>query len=212
MADLEFFLDPVCPWCWITSRWVKEVQQLRDYDVAWRFISLQFVNENRTSAWYTEEYRAGHRAGTNGLRVAAAIREQHGNDSVDAFFGALGTEIHNGGRQDDFRLRNAEVIAEALAAVDLPASLLDAREDPVHDALLREETELAFSRAGREVGTPIITFRPGHPDEASLFGPVIAKIPRGEHTLKTWDAIEYLATTSQVAELKRSNRARPQFD
>ena len=212
MADLEFFIDPVCPWCWITSRWVKEVQQLRDYEVTWRFISLQFINEDRTSSWYTPEYRAGHQAGTKGLRVAAALRSAEGNDAVDAFYTALGTQVHNGGRQDDFRLRTEDLLTDALATAGLPAERVLAADDGSLDALLRDETALGFSRAGKDVGTPIITFRPGRPDESSFFGPVIASIPRGEAAGQLWDAIELIATTSGLAELKRSIRATPNFD
>ncbi len=212
MADLEFFIDPVCPWCWITSRWVKEVQQLRDYQVTWRFISLQFINEDRTSSWYTPEYRAGHAAGTQGLRVAAALRASEGNDAVDAFYTALGTQVHTSGRQEDFRLRTGDLLAEALSTAGLPPERAEAATDVSFDALLRDETALAFSRAGKDVGTPIITFKPGTPAESSFFGPVIASIPRGEDATRLWDAIELIATTSGLAELKRSIRATPSFD
>lgn len=211
MADLEFFIDPVCPWCWITSRWVKEVQRQRAYDVTWRFISLKMINEHRTEAWYTPEYRAGHAAGTAGLRVAAALRHAHGNDAVDAFYTELGTRIHPGGRGDDFRLATVELITESLTAASLPTELAAAARDESFDALLREETDLAFERTGKDVGTPIITFRPGTGEEASFFGPVIASIPRGHEATQLWDAIELIATSSGMAELKRSNRARPDF-
>ncbi len=206
MADLEFFFDPVCPFCWITSRWVKEVQAQRHYEVTWRFISLQFVNEDRTSDWYTEEYRAGHRAGTNALRVAAALRAERGNDAVDAFYTALGTLVHSGDRQKEFWSENEALVAEALAPAGLPATFAAAREDLSHDVLLRAETALAFERTGKDVGTPIITFHPGLPDEASFFGPVISRIPRGEQAVALWDAVEFIATTSGLAELKRSTR------
>src|SRR4028119_1666609 len=94
MADLEFFFDPVCPFAWVTSRWVKEVQQHRDYDVTWRFISLAIINENRNEDWYTPEYRAGHLAGTMAMRVADQVRQDVGNDGVDRLYTALGTAIH----------------------------------------------------------------------------------------------------------------------
>ena len=86
MADLEFFFDPICPWAWITSRWVTEVKQLRKYDVAWRFICLKMINEDRTDDWYTPEYRASHMAGLYSLRVADQVRIEHGNEQVGALY------------------------------------------------------------------------------------------------------------------------------
>jgi hypothetical protein len=99
-----------------------------------------------------------------------------------------------------------------LKSIDLPTELAAAALDESHDAYIRAETDLAFERTGKDVGTPIITFHPGQSDEASFFGPVIASIPRGEAALKLWDAIEIVATTSGLAELKRSNRSKPVFD
>ncbi len=103
-------------------------------------------------------------------------------------------------------------IEGVLKSLDLPASLAEAALDESHDAYIRADTDLAFERTGKDVGTPIITFHPGQSDEASFFGPVIASIPRGDAALKLWDAIEIVATTSGMAELKRSNRAKPVFD
>ena len=101
MADLEFFFDPVCPFAWVTSRWVKEVQAQREYDVTWRFISLAIINEDRTSDWYTPEYRAGHVTGMMGLRVADELRQTVGNDGVDRLYTALGTAFHNDRRRQE---------------------------------------------------------------------------------------------------------------
>jgi len=212
MADLEFFFDPVCPWAWITSRWVTEVKQLRTYDVNWRFICLKMINENNTAEWYTPEYKAGHMAGLYGLRVADQVRIEHGNDKVADLYTALGTMIHNGGQRLDIAADPVQVLEGLLKSIDLPPGVAEAAVDESHDAYIRAETDLAFERTGKDVGTPIITFRPGQPDEASFFGPVIASIPRGEAALKLWDAIEIVATTSGLAELKRSNRSKPVFD
>ncbi|HEY0520950.1 MAG TPA: DsbA family protein [Ilumatobacteraceae bacterium] len=212
MADLEFFFDPVCPWAWITSRWVTEVKQLRTYEVQWRFICLKMINENRTDDWYTPEYRAGHMAGLYGLRVADEVRIQHGNDKVGELYTALGELIHQGGRRLEIFEDPVNVLQGVLKTADLPSELADAALDESHDPYIRAETDLAFERTGRDVGTPIITFRPGQPDEASFFGPVISSIPRGDAALKLWDAIEIVATTSGMAELKRSNRSKPVFD
>jgi hypothetical protein len=212
MSDLEFFFDPVCPWAWITSRWVTEVQQLRDYDITWRFISLAMINENRTSAWYDADYRAGHMAGLYAHRVCDEVRLQHGNGAVAALYTALGTALHNEGRRRDLSVDAVGFIKGVLQGLELPTELASHVFDESHDTYIRAETELAFSRTGDDVGTPILTFRPGRPDEGSFFGPVISAIPRGDDALRLWDAVEVIATTSGVAEIKRSKRGTPSFD
>jgi hypothetical protein len=212
MADLEFFFDPVCPWAWITSRWVSEVQMLRRYEVNWRFICLKMINEERTSDWYTPEYRAGHMAGLYALRVADQVRLDHGNDQVGALYTALGDFIHVGGRRLELAEDPVQTMELMLKTCGLPPAMAAAALDESHDAYIRSETDLAFERAGKDVGTPIITFHLGQPDEASFFGPVIASIPRGDDAVKLWDALEIVATTSGMAELKRSNRSKPRFD
>jgi hypothetical protein len=212
MADLEFFFDPVCPWAWITSRWVSEVKQLRTYEVNWRFICLKMINENNAAEWYTPQYKAGHMAGLYGLRVADQVRLEYGNDQVGQLYTALGEVIHPGGRRLDIADEPLHMLQAVLKSIDLPPGLADAALDESHDAYIRSETDLAFERTGKDVGTPIITFRPGQSDEASFFGPVISSIPRGQAALKLWDAIEIVATTSGMAELKRSNRSKPVFD
>jgi mycothiol-dependent nitroreductase-like protein len=212
MADLEFFLDPICPWAWITSRWITEVQQLRKYEVEWRFICLKMINEHRTEDWYTPEYRASHMAGLYGLRVADEVRLEHGNDQVEVLYTALGEAIHLGGRKPEISADPVAAMQGVLKSCGLSPGLADAALDESHDVYIRSETDLAFERAGKNVGTPIITFHPGLSDEASFFGPVIASIPRGDAALRLWDAVEIVATTSGMAELKRSNRAKPVFD
>jgi hypothetical protein len=212
MADLEFFFDPVCPWAWITSRWVTEVQQLRKYDVTWRFICLAMINESKTDDWYTPEYRAGHVAGLHCLRVADRVRLEHGNAEVAAVYTAMGEAIHLHRRRPEIIADPVAIFEELLKSCDLSPDMAAAALDDSHDAYIRAETDLAFERAGKDLGTPIITFHPGQPTEASFFGPVIASIPRGDAALQLWDAIEIVASTSCMAELKRSNRGKPVFD
>ncbi len=213
MADLEFFFDPVCPWAWITSRWVVEVQRLRDYEVEWRFISLYFLNDHTVADWYDADYRAGHLAGLRGLRVADAVRRGFDNAAVGRLYTELGHLIHVG-RYDrtELRTRTSLVISDALAAAGLPVALVDEADDEAADAYIRAETDLALARTGRDVGTPILTFKPGQDNEGSFFGPVITRTPRGQTAAALWDAVELIATTSGLAELKRSIRGRPQFD
>lgn len=213
MADLDFFLDPVCPWAWITSRWVEEVRGLRNYDVQWRFISLKFLNEDKMDYLKMPAgYAAVHLAGTQGLRVCARARAEQGNDAVGRVYAALGTSLHNRAERDAFTADTQGHVAALLNAAGLPDGWAESVDDDSFDALIRTETELALERTGKDVGTPILTFRPGATDEASFFGPVIARIPRGDEALRLWDAVETVATTSGMAELKRSLRSRPSFD
>lgn len=212
-GDLDFFFDPVCPWAWITSRWVCEVQALRNYDVQWKFISLKFLNEDKIDySKMPDGYKEIHAAGTQGLRIAAHARDQEGNEAVASVYGALGRSFHNRQERDAMMADPRGHLAAILNDAGLPDRWAEAMDDESHDGLIRRETELALERTGKDVGTPILTFRPGSQSEASFFGPVIASIPRGDDALKLWDAVEVLATTSGMAELKRSLRARPSFD
>ena len=212
MADLEFFFDPMCPWAWITSRWVTEVQALRTYSVDWRFISLAMINEHRTDDWYTPEYRAGHMAGLHAHRVCDEVRLRHGNDAVGALYTQLGEAIHKQRRRPEIVGEPEKFFAEMLRNAGLSEDYAAHAFDESHDAAIRACTEEAFERTGRDVGTPILTFHPGQDKEGSYFGPVIATIPRGEEACALWDAVEVLATHGLVAELKRSKRGKPVFD
>ncbi len=212
MADLEFFFDAVCPWAWVTSRWVEEVRTLRSYEVEWRFISLKMINQDRTDDWYTPRYRDVHMAGLYVHRVADEVRLQLGNEGVGSLYAACGTAFHNQQRREEITAAPEAFMVEMLTTAGLPTALAAHVHDESHDAYVQAETELAFSRTGKDVGTPIITFHPGTDAEASFFGPVIARIPRGDEALRLWDAVEVIATTSGMAELKRSNRASIQFD
>ena len=209
-ADLEFYFDPVCPWAWITSRWVTNVQQLRNYEVSWKFISLKMINAERGYAG-NSAYELIHNAGLAGLRVASAARALGGNASVAAVYTALGNAIHVGGRREELVNDPKSFLLSIVADAGLPAEVAAAYEDSTHDEVIRFETEAALSRTGKDVGTPILTFNPKSANEASLFGPVISKAPKGDEAIKLWDAVQTIAE-SGVAEIKRSLRAAPQFD
>ena len=215
MSQIEFFFDPLCPWAWITSRWVTEVSEQSDVDVTWRFISLQVVNEGNTDL--PDTYRKATRVGSRLLRVAAAVQAHGGNDAVAAIYTEFGTRVHVDGasarmwKGEDPTEIIAEIISKGLAAVRLPASLAEAADDESWDDLLRKETEVALSRTGPDVGTPIITFDLSRPDEASMFGPVINRIPRGQEAVDLWEAVSTVACTPGIAELKRSLRGEINF-
>ena len=211
-ADLEFFFDPVCPWAWVTSRWVHNVRDQRGYEVVWRPISLWVINEETSAGWYTPEYRAGHFFGHRGLRSADAIRDNEPDaHAVGHWYTTLGTAIHTDGRRSEARDDADGFLAEMLADAGFDAGYLAAADDEGRDVAIRASSAEAFSRTGDGGGTPILTFHPGTEREASFFGPVISKAPQGEEALRLWDAVETLATMSGLAELKRSNRHRLDF-
>jgi hypothetical protein len=213
MSDLDFFFDPVCPWAWITSRWVVEVQELRNYTVSWKFISLKILNQDKMDyASMPAGYKDVHAAGTSCLRVAAKARSVAGNDAVAKVYTALGFSLHNKQERELFVADIEGHIAGLLSQAGLPVEWALSANDESSDRLIADETAMGLERAGKDVGTPIITFNPGGLKEASFFGPVISTIPRGEDATKLWDAIETIATSSDMAELKRSLRARPNFD
>ncbi|MFN7148808.1 MAG: hypothetical protein ACK4V6_04940 [Microthrixaceae bacterium] len=225
MSDLEFFFDPMCPFAWITSRWVVEVADQRDLDVTWRFISLAVLNEaaldasdaaraEGTDAPLPPQYRPLTELGARLLRVAAAVRAELGNDAVATFYTAAGELLHPGGISTELWKGGepGDVVNDAVTRAGLPSTFADAADDPTWDDIVRAETELALARTGPDVGTPIITFDTTRPDEATMFGPVISRIPRGQEAVDLWDAMSVVATTPGMAEFKRSLRAMPVFD
>lgn len=211
MADVELFFDPICPWAWITSRWVVEVARLRDLDVRWRFICLSLVNKDKDYATeFPPGYPVFHGRGQEALRIAAAVRAAHGDEGVGSWYTAIGTTIHIDRDRDELFDDPMPVWNAALDSAGLPRALAAEANDTSHDILLQAETDEALSRTGKDVGTPIITFGDpalGH----SFFGPVISKAPKGDEALALWDAIAALAAHDGFAELKRSIRQRPDF-
>jgi hypothetical protein len=173
---------------------------------------LWILNENNHQEWYTPQYRAGHYFGQQGLRIADAVRL--GDDdpsSVGRWYTAVGTALHAEAQREAARSDTLAWYAGLLRHNGFDERYLEAADDESHDAHIRADTELALSRTGKDVGTPILTFHPGADNEASFFGPVISKAPRGAEAVELWDAVEKLATMSGMAELKRSNRVAPDF-
>lgn len=211
--DIEFFWDPVCPFAWITSRWVEKVAAQSDYEVDWRFISLRLLNKDKDYATeFPPEYEQGHTAGLRMLRVAAAIRADLGREPLGALVTAYGESYWDKPKGSGMRsyLSTTEHANEVLTAAGLPTSYASALDDTSWDELLDAETELALSRTGRDVGTPIISFQP--PDGVSFFGPVISRVPDDEEALQLWEAVTTLAAFPGFAEMKRSMREVPQLN
>ena len=212
--DIEFFWDPVCPFAWQTSRWLRRVAQLRGLTVDWRFINLSILNEDRDyDNEFPEGYRESHDRGRRMLRVAAAVRAAEGAGAMDRLYRAFGETIWHREVDDgaDFRadVATSDHLTQVLDRAGVDRLHADAAADPSWDAELRAETIEAVGRTGDDVGTPIITFGP--PDGPSIFGPVISSVPEtDEECLALYDATVTLCGFSTFSELKRS--ARPGLD
>jgi hypothetical protein len=212
MADLDFYFDPVCPFAWMTSTWVREVARQRSYDVEWRFISLRLVNaEVDYDTHFPPGYERGHTAGLQLLRVAAAVRRDHGVGAVGPLYAAYGAEIFDAppGRQAELHRDPEGFVAPILERLSLPASLARVVSDTSFDAEIGAETDRALALTGRDVGTPILHFDP--PGGTALFGPVISRLPSPQDALGLWDHVVALARFAGFAELKRSLRETPQL-
>jgi len=212
-ADISFYFDPVCPFAWITSQWIRKVAARRDYAVDWRFISLRLINADVDyNTHFPVGYEDGHTAGLRLLRVAARARAEHGPQAVGPFYEAVSGEIFDSprARQLTPQIRGSrQFAAPLLEQAGLPAELADALDDTSWDVELRAETDHALSLTGRDVGTPIIQFQP--PDGIAFFGPVISRLPDDRDAVRLWDHVVGLATFPGFAELKRSLRERPQL-
>lgn len=210
--DIEFFWDPVCPFAWITSRWIEKVAAQTDYKVDWRFISLRILNKDKDYATeFPPDYERGHTAGLRMLRVAAKMRTELGPDKMGLLYEGFGKAYFDQERGSGMRRRlgTVEHVTEILQGVGLPTEFATAVDDESLDAGIEAETELALSRTGRDVGTPIITFEP--PDGVSFFGPVISRVPSDEQAVELWNAVITLAKFPSFAEMKRSMREVPQL-
>ncbi|MGY5885592.1 mycothiol-dependent nitroreductase Rv2466c family protein [Modestobacter lacusdianchii] len=212
-ADVHFYFDPVCPFAWMTSKWVRLVMAQREYAVDWRFISLRLVNAHVDyDAQFPPEYEAGHTAGLRLLRVAARTRAEHGPAAVGTLYEALGRRIFDtppdpGATGGDRGTRG--YLEPVLTGTGLPAQLADALEDTSLDQVVQAETDEALALTGKDVGTPILHFRP--PAGVAFFGPVISRLPAEEDAVALWDHVVGLAGFPGFAELKRSLRELPQL-
>ncbi len=213
-ADIDFYFDPLCPFAWMTSKWVRLVSAQRDYRVDWRFISLRLINAHVDyDSHFPAGYEAGHTAGLRLLRVAARARAEHGRDAVGPLYATIGARAFDTAPDPDHAdpgYRGTRAFVEpALVEAGLPPALADALDDASLDVELQAETDEALALTGKDVGTPILHFQP--PNGLAFFGPVISRLPAEADAVRLWDHVIGLAGFPGFAELKRSLRERPQL-
>jgi protein-disulfide isomerase-like protein with CxxC motif len=196
-TPVELWFDPLCPWAWITSRWLLEVAEVRPIAPTFHVMSLAHLNRDRRP----DGDRAAEDAAWGPVRVAVAAAQQAGESVLGAFYTALGTRIHVEGRAPDHAL-----LAEALREVGLPGDLADAMDDPGYDDAVRKSHDRGIDRVGTEVGTPVISV-----EGTAFFGPVVTPAPRGEAAGRLWDGVLLVAHTPGFFEIKRTRDRGPEF-
>ncbi|GAA3958984.1 DsbA family protein [Gordonia caeni] len=202
MADrdrVDFWFDPLCPWCWITSRWILEAAQVRPIDVRFHLMSLAILNEGKD---IPDAYRDMLKDAMEPVRVLAAAADRHGDEVLAPLYEAMGTIRHTNGSHDF-----TSMITESLAAAGLEADLAQAASSTDYDAEIRASHHRGMDKVGDDVGTPTI-----HVNDIAFFGPVLSRIPRGEDAGKVWDGVVALASYPHFFELKRSRHENPEFD
>lgn len=199
-TEVDFWFDPLCPWAWITSRWILEVEKLRPIAVRWHVMSLAILNSGKDDM--PEQYQELMRKAWGPVRVAIAAEQKFGPEVLGPLYTALGTLFHQEKAE-----RDRAAVEAALADAGLPVDLADAMESTEYDEALHASHADGIERVGYEVGTPIISVL-----GTSIFGPVISPIPRGEAAARLWDGVLLVAGTDGFFELKRSRTRDPIFD
>ncbi len=195
----DFWFDPVCPWAWMASRWLLEVERVRPVHAQWHVMSLSYLNQGRD---LPEDYQELMEQAWGPVRVCIAAAEQHGDEVLGPLYTALGRRFHTEGRD-----KERATVEEALVEAGLPASLADAMESTQYDDALRKSHHAGMDQVGTEVGTPVISV-----EGVAFFGPVVSPAPPGEAAGRLWDGVLLVAGTDGFYELKRSRDRDPIFD
>ena len=198
-ASADFWFDPICPWAWMSSRWMLEVERVRDVQVRWHVMSLSYLNEGRD---LPEDYRALMAEAWGPVRVLIAAVEAHGEGVTLPLYTALGNRFHLQQRPKD-----RATVEDALAEVGLPVELAAAMTSGDHDEALKKSHHAGMDQVGLEVGTPVISV-----EGTAFFGPVVSPTPRGDAAGRLWDGVLLVAGTDGFFELKRSRTRDPVFD
>ncbi len=199
-TNVDFWFDPLCPFAWITSRTMLEVQKVRDIRVTWHIMSLAYLNEDKD---ISDSYRAGLADAWKPVRVCMAVEQAYGQERLADLYTALGTRKHTLGADK----LDATLITAALVETGLPGTLVDAMEDPSYDDAIRTSHREGMDQVGHDVGTPTIAI-----DGQAFFGPVLTRIPKGEDAGTIWDGAVALSSFPYFAELKRSRQSELVFD
>jgi len=203
LEDVQFWFDPVCPWAWITSRWMLEVQQVRPVRADWRIMSLAYLNlTQHEGKGLDEEYLKRMNQAWGPIRVCAAAAQHSGPGILGPLYTAIGTRFHVQGRRGD-----PAVIPEALAEVGLPESLASAAQSTEFDEAIKRSHHEAFDDVGLDVGTPVLRIR-----GQAIFGPVVTPAPKGEAAGRLWDGMVLVTEADGFFELKRTRDRKPSFE
>lgn len=197
-TTVDMWFDPRCPWAWITSRWLLEVEKQRNTKTAWHVMSLTLLNEERE---VSDDYRKTLTEALGPVRICVAAAQRHGAEALGPLYTALGTRFHDQGLEVE-----RATIEDALREADLPVELADAADSTEYDEALRASHDEGIELVGLEVGTPVIRV-----DDVAFFGPVVTPIPRGEAAGKLWDGVLAVAGTDGFFELKRTRTRKPSF-
>ncbi|HXQ44032.1 MAG TPA: disulfide bond formation protein DsbA [Acidimicrobiales bacterium] len=202
VTDADFWFDPLCPWAWITSRWMLEVEQVRPVRTRWHLMSLAYLNlVQHQGEGLSEDYLERLERAWGPVRICAAAAAERGDDVLLPLYTALGTRFHNQQR------RHADALAEAVAEVGLPVSILDAAAGTEFDEAVKASHHAGMDLVGLDVGTPIISVK-----GMAFFGPVVTPTPRNEEAGRLWDGVLAVAGTDGFFELKRTRDRSPSFD
>ncbi len=199
---VEFYWDPICPWCWITSRWMGDVSRQKDIKVTWKFFSLKMINAERD---VRSDLSILHAIGLRALRIAAAVRAKYGNDGVERLYTIMGTAYHH----DQEDIDEPDVAEAILQKGEFPPALANAMDDSDWDGVIEADMGDAATHVGNDVGVPIIVLNDG--EGPGFFGPVISPAPTGEAAVALWEGLIAVGRSSGFFELKRTREVGPLF-